>query len=581
MIGKVFKRKRFFLIVTSVTLLSVFFYGFSSKDFQFSKNLDIFFSLVRELSVFYVDEIDPQTLINNSIEGMLNELDPYTSFISEAEGEMFATMTTGRYGGIGSMVRQSGDFVMITEPHENSPATKAGLIPGDLILEIDGESIKGLSVSDVSNKLRGLPKTTLNLRIKRFGNDYPLEKTITREEIRIRNVPFYGMVKETVGYIRLSGFTEDASKEVRDALIDLRDKQGAKSLILDIRGNPGGLLSQAVDISNLFLDRGYEIVSTKGRVKQFDNVYKGRNNPVDTEIPLVVLVNRGSASASEIIAGAIQDHDRGVVIGQRTFGKGLVQAVRPLSFNAQLKVTTARYYTPSGRSIQAIDYTNRNEDGSVGSIPDSLVKQFTTKNGRIVFDGGGITPDIHVEEETLSRISASLYLKNFFFDFATQFVFNNPKAPHPVNFSLSSDEYKQFVEFLEGKDFDYQTRSEESLNELINIAKSERYYEFAKIEFESLRGKLAHDKHKDLQTFREEIIRLLNDEIIGRFFYLSGRVRYSLDKDKKIEIALKILQNKQKYNSILQPGSKILPLEVSIRDRELPDITNEALFARI
>ena len=555
MIGKFYKSIRFYAIVASVVLASAIFYGFTGKDFLLSKNLDIFFSMVRELSVFYVDDIDPETLINNSIEGMLVGLDPYTTYIPESEAENFTTMTTGRYGGIGSLIRQSGDYVVITDPYQNSPAAKADLRPGDLILEIDGKSTKGMNVSAVSELLRGIPRTTLVLKVMRFGSEEILEKSILREEIRISNVPYYGIIGDNIGYIHLGGFTEDAGKEVREALLDLRDKQGATSIILDVRGNPGGLLSEAVEISNLFLDRGLEIVSTRGKVQQWDKTYKGTKNPVDTKILLVVLVNRGSASASEIVAGAIQDYDRGLVMGQRTFGKGLVQTARPLSYNAQLKVTTAKYYTPSGRCIQAVDYSHRNEDGSVGYIPDSLMKEYTTKNGRKVYDGGGVNPDITSEQEMISRIAASLYLRNFIFDYANLYVYKNPSPVHPEDFSLTEKEYAEFVKFLEGKDFDYQTETEDNLRELIETAQRERYYELATEEFRALREKLAHDKDKDLQVFRGDIIRLLNDEIIGRHYFQGGRVRHSLALDKDVKKAMEFLKDPVKYSSLLQDSA--------------------------
>lgn len=545
------RHKRIFLISASFVFLSVLFASFSGRDFLLSKNLDIYVSLIRELNVFYVEEIDPDKMLNSSIEGLLSDLDPYTSFIPESERESFATMTTGRYGGIGSLIRQSGDYVMIADPYENSPADKSGLKAGDLIMEIDQVSIKGKPVSSISELLKGAPLSTLKLTILRPSISDTLNISVIREEIKIRNVPYYGMIDEVTGYIRLSGFTEDAGREVSSALKDLKDNQEATSVILDVRGNPGGLLIEAVNVSNLFLDKGLEIVSTRGRVKQWDNVFKGRNQPMDTEIPLIVLVNRGSASASEIVAGAIQDYDRGLVLGQRSFGKGLIQTTRPLSFNAQLKVTTAKYHTPSGRCIQALDFIHRNEDGSVGYIPDSLITEFKTRNGRTVYDGGGIIPDISIEHPPLSRISASLYLKNLIFDYATIYSSQLSEKPNPLEFSISEEDYQDFFRFLEGKSFDYQTESEELLNELIKVAKTERYYSLAEPEFNALSQKLAHDSEKDLYTFREEITGLINEEIIGRFYYQGGKIRYSLLSDPLISEARRLLKDKPRFESLL------------------------------
>lgn len=547
----IFRHKRISLISAALLFFMVLLASFSGRDFQLSKNLDIYVSLIRELNIFYVDEIDPENMLNNSIEGLLSDLDPYTSYIPESERENFATMTTGRYGGIGSLIRQSGDYVMIAEPYENSPADKSGLKGGDVILEIDNVSIKGKPVSSISDLLKGAPLSRLDLKILRPPNSDTLTISLTREEIKISNVPYYGMIDDHTGYIRLSGFTEDAGRQVSAALKDLKENQGVNSIVLDVRGNPGGLLLEAVHVSNLFLEKGQEIVSTRGRVKQWDNVFKGKNQPVDTEIPLIVLVNRGSASASEIVAGAIQDYDRGLVLGQRTFGKGLIQTTRPLSFNAQLKVTTAKYYTPSGRCIQALDFTHRNEDGSVGYVPDSLITEFKTQNGRSVYDGGGIIPDVPLEQPPLSRIAASLYLKNLIFDFATIYSSKLSEKPDPLKFTISEKDYQDFFEFLKGKNFDYQTESEELLKQLIKVSQSERYYSIAEPEFKALSQKLAHDSQKDLQTFREEITRLINEEVISRFYYQGGKIRYSLLSDPLVLEAQQLFKDRSRYESLL------------------------------
>ncbi len=547
------KARTWLLVVLLISGVGIGLTSFTNtnRDFQIVKNLDIFYTLFRELNLFYVDETDPEELINKSIEGMLESLDPYTTYIPESEMDDFNFMTTGKYGGIGALIRRHGDYIIISEPYEGFPADEAGLLSGDIILEIDGISIKGKAVEEVSELLKGTPETKLNMVIERPGLDEKLKKTLVRKRIIISSMPYYGMLDDKTGYIRLTNFTQGVSDDVRKAVIELKKEKGAEQLVLDLRNNPGGLLIEAVQIANLFVPKGQEIVSTKGKVSHWDNVYKTQNQPLDTLIPLTVLINRGSASASEIVAGAMQDLDRGVVIGRKTFGKGLVQTTRPLSYNAQLKVTTAKYYIPSGRCIQALDYTHRNEDGSVGHVPDSLISEFETQNGRKVYDGGGIAPDIKIEPEMLSKIALSLYTKNLIFDYATRYVLKHENIPEPEKFEFTDDDYADFVAFLQDKEYDYETRSDEKLSELIEVAKAEKYFKRAEDEFAALELKLGHDKEKDLQTFKEEIVDLLREEIAGRYYYQEGRIRASLDEDEEVQKALKILTNKNDYNSIL------------------------------
>ena len=407
------KQKKRFIYLGGFLIL-IFSLGFSTlrnKDLELVKNLDIYYTLFRELNMFYVDETDPEDLVTTSIEAMLSSLDPYTTFIPESNMDEFQFQTTGEYGGIGSLIRRSGNSVMIAEPYDGFPAAKAGIRGGDQILKVDGVPTKDMAIESVSDKLKGKPGTELVLTIERFGEEKPLSFTLAREKISIKNVPYFGMLDQSTGYIYISNFTTGAGKEVENALKSLKKDHELKSLVLDLRANPGGLLIEAVRICNLFVNRGETIVNTRGKMEQWDSDYSTTSEPVDTEIPLVVLVNRGSASASEIVAGALQDLDRAVVIGQRTFGKGLVQTSRPLKYNAQLKVTTAKYYIPSGRCIQALDYAHRNEDGSVGIIPDSLISEYSTKNGRLVYDGGGIEPDFEVVPEMLSEIAECAVLK--------------------------------------------------------------------------------------------------------------------------------------------------------------------------
>lgn len=545
-------------IITVIALLlvsSFTFIAFTDKEFKIAKNLDIFFTLFRELNLFYVDDTNPEELIEAGIKGMLKSLDPYTTYIPESEIENFNFMTTGQYGGIGALIRKAGDYTIISEPYKDFPAYKAGLKAGDTIVTIDGISTMDKKINNVSEMLKGTPNTSVKLEIKRYGEDDIIETTLVREKITIKNVPYYGIISDNIGYIRLSNFTNDAGKEAKEALAELK-KQNAESIILDLRGNPGGLLIESVNVANLFVNKEQEIVSTHGKVKQWDNIYKTKQPAVDTLIPLVILVNRGSASASEIVAGSMQDLDRAVIIGEKTFGKGLVQTTRPLSYNTQLKITTAKYYIPSGRCIQAVDYAHRNEDGSVGYIPDSLINEFTTRNGRTVYDGGGITPDLKVEAESPGNITVNLFTKYLIFDYATIFVAENSPVEQPDEFEFTDNDYQKFLKYLENKSIDYTTQSYKILEDLIKTASKEKYFAGAEEEFEALKKKLAHDKNKDLQTFKDEIIHLLTEEIISRYNYQEGRIKASLKYDIQFDKALEILKNKDQYFSILYNKTK-------------------------
>ena len=521
------------------------------KDLAIVKSLDIYCTLFRELNMFYVDDIDPEELVETSIVSMLKSLDPYTTYIPEKNMDDFNFQTTGEYGGIGSLIRRSGDYTMIAEPYEDFPAAKAGLKAGDILLEINGKSTKGLEISDISELLKGEPGTELTLKIRRKGKEQPMSFTLKRKNITINNVPYYGMLNSHTGYIRLSNFTTNAGAEAEAALRNLKMNDSLESLVLDLRNNPGGLLIESVRVSNLFLDKGKEIVSTRGKVKQWHNTYKTSAKPVDNDIPLVILVNRASASAAEIVAGAMQDHDRAVIVGQRTFGKGLVQTTRQLKYNAQLKVTTAKYYIPSGRCIQALDYTNRNEDGSVGNVPDSLISSYKTRNGRTVYDGGGIRPDIKVEPESLSQITVRLYAANIIFDYATLYTLEHDSIGPPSAFELRDTTYAAFSEYVESRDFEFETASESALQELIETAKKEKYYDIGKEEFRALEKRLSHNNLKDLQTFRDEIQQLLEEEIASRYGYQKGRIKAQLQNDKQLDKALELTGKPGKINNIL------------------------------
>ncbi len=541
------------IIVLTLVLVAGISTGFlvnqETRDFRIAKNLDIFFTLFREINTFYVDEIDPDKMVKAGIDNMLKTLDPYTVYYPESEVDEFTFMTTGKYGGIGSLVRSSGDYVVISEVYKKFPADMAGIKAGDLLKKVDGTSLKGLSTDKVSEKLKGNPGTDITLTIERNGKekDYPLK----REKIIIPPVPYYGMIDSKTGYIRFTSFTQNCIEDVKNALTALKTNN-PQQIILDLRGNPGGLLTEAVDIVNLFVGPGNEVVSTKGKVKQFDENFKTIKPAIDEKIPLAIIINRGSASASEIVAGAIQDLDRGIIVGQRSYGKGLVQITRPLSYNTQLKVTTAKYYIPSGRCIQARDFSHPNEDGSVGIIPDSLISEFKTKNGRIVKDGGGIAPDVESISEPLSQIAAELYLRNYIFDFATKYFWEHPEIKTPGQFSFSDSDYSEFKTFLINRNFSYKTGTEESLAELITNAKKEKYYDIHKDLFSDLEKDIAHSLGQDLTLFRSEITDLIEDEIISRYFYEDGAISWTLKKDEQVSKALEILNNKEKYSSILK-----------------------------
>ncbi|HEX2920428.1 MAG TPA: S41 family peptidase [Bacteroidales bacterium] len=553
------------LVLFTAAISTGFLVSKETRDFKIAKNLDIFFTLFRELNTFYVDEIDPDKVVKSGIDNMLQTLDPYTVYFPESDANEFRILTTGKYGGIGSLIRMSGDYTVVSEVYKNFPADLAGIKAGDLLKKVDGSSIKGFSTDQVSEKLKGVPGTTIKLTIERNGQESDLN--LKREKIAIPAVPYFGIIGKETGYIRFTSFTQNCVDEVKNALLSLK-KNGAKHIILDLRGNPGGLLTEAVEIINLFVGPGNEVVSTKGKVKQFDEVFKTTKAAIDETIPLAIIINRGSASASEIVAGAIQDLDRGIVVGQRSYGKGLVQVTRPLSYNTQLKVTTAKYYIPSGRCIQAIDFAHRNEDGSVGMIPDSLISEFKTRNGRLVKDGGGILPDIDIAPENLSQIATELYLRNFIFDYATKYYWQKPVLTSPEQFTFTDDDYADFSRMLTDKKFDYSTETEESFKELIANAKKEKYYDLHKDLLTSLQKDLSHSLDSDLKIFRQEIVNLLEDEIISRYFYEEGALAWAVKKDNQVLKAIDLLSDKEQYSSILQGKSGAIMLTGSIQDTQ-------------
>lgn len=545
------KKSKKIVLVVSLLLTSIFSVGFVDNYFEISKNIDIFTTLYKELNIFYVDETDPGELMKKAIDSMLESLDPYTTYIPESEMEDFRFMTTGQYGGIGAIISKRGDYVMISEPYEGFPANKAGLIAGDKLLEINGKSVKGKSTEDVSKVLKGQPNTTVNVLIERIGKDSPFEVELKREEIKVKSVPYSTVLEGNIGYIKMTSFTRNVSNEVAEAFKEISEGVELNGLIFDLRGNPGGLLNEAVNTTNLFIEKGQEVVSTKGKVKDWDKIYNTLNDPLDKEIPLAVLINSRSASASEIVSGAIQDLDRGVVVGQRSFGKGLVQQTRKLSYNSQLKVTIAKYYIPSGRCIQALDYSDRNEDGSVGSISDSLKTEFKTLNGRSVWDGGGVNPDVVLEPRKYSNILASIMSKRHIFDFANDFYRKHSSITTPSNFEINDSLYLVFTNYLNGKDYDYETRTEKAITKLLKDAQKEKYSEDLQEEIDALGKKMKASKTNDIERFKDQISQVIESEIVTRYYFQNGRIEASLKHDDEVNKAVEILKDSDTYKSIL------------------------------
>ena len=538
-----------------ISILAIIFFlpfaGLNQNNFEISKNLDIYTTLFRELNINYVDEINSGELMEAAINAMLESLDPYTIYIPESEVEDYRFMTTGQYGGIGALIHKQGDYVVISEPYEGFPAHKAGLKAGDRILKINNKSAKGKSSADVSKVLKGSPGTTLKILIERNGEPKPIEKEIIREKIKIENIPYYGMLNDDIAYIKLTGFTQNAAREVKNSFLKLKENNDVKSLILDLRGNGGGLMNEAVDITNIFVEKDKEVVSTKGKLSNRNKSHKTRYAPVDLSIPLVVLINQASASASEIVAGAIQDLDRGVILGQRTFGKGLVQNVIPLSYNSKVKVTVAKYYIPSRRCIQAIDYSLKDENGHFNKIPDSLITAFKSQNGRTVYDGGGIEPDIKLKPLKFSNIAISLFTKFLIFDYANKFFRENPEIPPADEFIITDQIFDDFKNYISDKNYDYTTESEKTLEKLKKYAEKEKYFDAIQSEYETLKMKMKHDKDEDLNKYKDQIKELIKIEIVSRYYYQKGKIIASIANNPEIKEAMEILENKTLYESIL------------------------------
>jgi len=531
------KIKRPVLIWVSALLLVGSIVAFQTKNdrlFAIAKSIDIFAALIRELDTYYVDQIDPEKLLTVGIQAMLEELDPYTEYIPEEESDDFRMLTTGEYAGVGALIGNRGEGNIVIMPYTGFPAQNAGMRIGDLLLKVDSIAVLKKTTSEVSELLKGPANTGVTVTVKR-GED-TLRFSLNRKKISLKNVPFYGKLDEQTGYIKLSDFTTNASAEVRNALVGLK-AQGATQLVLDLRDNPGGLINEAVEIVNLFIPKGKEVVKTIGKLQQVNYTYKTNKTPVDTKIGIIVLINERSASAAEIVAGALQDYDRAVLLGQKSFGKGLVQTTLPLSFNAQIKVTTAKYYIPSGRCIQAIDYAKSREDGSEGTVPDSLRKAFKTANGRVVLDGAGIEPDEKVAEKSYAPISYTLVAGNHVFDYATTYFYKHPTLASPSVFQVTEEVYADFKKFLEGKEYDYTTYSEKSVQDMEKYLAKEPYFDEVKEQLEQIKSRVNHSKENDLDTHQKEIKKILSEEIVSRYYFQEGMIEASLQGDPVIELA--------------------------------------------
>lgn len=550
-------KKPFLIVLSTIICLSTFVSAqkpnSTDRYFEINKNIDILTTILKEIDLFYVDSLDIDKVVNTTINSMLAQLDPYTNYITEEDMGDLKFMTTGEYAGIGSIISYKDSNVVINEPYKDLPADKSGLKAGDVILKIDDTDVSKSTVQQVSDLLKGKPGTTLAITIKRPGEKKNRTIEVVREKIAIHPISYAAIVEDSIGYIHFDTFTENGAQEVKNSVTSLKE-QGATSLILDLRGNGGGIMEEAVRIVNIFVPKGQEVVSTKGKVKQWDRVMRTPEQPVDSLIPLVVLVDNSSASASEIVAGTLQDLDRAVIVGDRSFGKGLVQTVRELPFGGSLKVTTSKYYTPSGRGIQAMDYTHRNPDGSVGRIPDSLTTVFHTKNGREVRDGGGITPDISIEESRPGTISYYLLTENVIFDYATQWVQGNPSIAPVKEFNYTDDEYQKFKEYVKSIDFVYDRISEKTLKSLNEVMEFEGYKETAAAEFKALEDKLVPNLDRDLETFKDEIKSLISSEIVKRYYYKSGAVQEMLKTDKAFDKAVEVLKDNVVYEQTLQPA---------------------------
>ncbi|MBT3422728.1 MAG: S41 family peptidase [Bacteroidetes bacterium] len=524
------------------------------NQFEISKNLEIYVDLFKELNAYYVDDINPAELIQLSIKSMLKSLDPYTVFFPESDYEDFRFLTTGNYGGIGAKIGKKGDYVVITEPYEGFPAHKYGLIAGDQLSLIGDKSAKGMTTAEVSNLLKGQPGTEIDVTVKRPGQEEELVLHLKREKIQIENVAYAGMLDKNIGYINLTGFKQNAADDVKKALEKLQSENDVQSLVLDLRSNPGGLLIESVKIVGLFVDKGEMVVSTRGKVESWNKEYRTMENPIAPDLPLVVLTNGGSASASEIVSGALQDLDRAIIIGERTLGKGLLQTTRSLNYNSQLKVTTSKYYIPSGRCIQEIDYSHKNDAGVAIKVADSLISEFKTKNGRIVFDGKGVLPDIVTQSDKQRVIMYNIIADYLAFDFATDYYLKHPEIASADEFRLSESDYTSFVDFVASKNLTYKNPSEKALENFKTKAEKDDYFDAIEDDYKQMLETIEEQKRNEILKYKGEISKYLENEIVSRYYFQKGRRQASLARDNEVEEALKVLSNLDNYNKILQPN---------------------------
>lgn len=546
------KLRSFLLVLLFFPILS--YAQEKQNNFEISKSIDIYNNVLRYLNMNYVDEINPAELNETAINAMLKELDPYTVFIPESEIEDVRLLTMGEYGGIGAIIQYYDDNVHISEPYENFPAHKAGLLPGDAILEINGVNTEKKTVSEVSELLKGQPGSQLTLKIRRDGEKNIITKTLTREKIKIDNIPYYTVLDGGIAYIILNQFTKDAAKELKEAFLKMKSENELKGVVIDLRGNGGGLLNEAIDIVNIFVPKNKLVVYTQGKTPDQNRNYYTKYEAEDTEIPLAILVNESSASASEIVSGSIQDFDRGVIVGQRTFGKGLVQNILPMTYNTQMKVTVSKYYIPSKRCIQEIDYSKKTKNDTLAKN-DTLGPEFKTANGRIVYEGHGIQPDVKIEPEILSTITVHLYAQNMIFKYANKFYREHKTIAPPEEFEITDEIYNDFVNFVEEQDFSYTSESEKDFEELIKTAKLEGYYDNIKEQLDVLEKELRSHKDNDLINNKEEISEILKMEIVGRYYFQKGKIISSLKDDPELNRAVEILLDSNgdnEYENILK-----------------------------